>query len=559
MKQYGTSMSSPAQTPVAEPFRDLLKECQVLYGEAGREIAEQFPELIQGGSPADFIDMMQELHKALAVKIFSRIAQADRRIYPAQLDLAKILFEHLWQESLSGDELVRTLRQVSHQAEGLLLYSLVRPFDQIAPLRNRVGALVTIIMRLANLVAKADGTVSRNEANNLRALQQELETNLIRIPIDESGHHEEARRAGLKAVEQSRAETSTLRAEVARTGRTEVNKAQAEKRPDPAKLLAEAKAQLDDLIGLRVVKREIETLTNFIKVQQHRTQAGLPVTRLSLHMVFVGNPGTGKTTVARIVGQTFRGLGVLEKGHLVETDRSGLVAEYVGQTAPKTNRIIDQALDGVLFIDEAYSLVGEGGDDAFGREAVQTLLKRMEDARDRLVVVMAGYPEPMERLLKINPGLSSRFHNRLRFEDYGIVELCEIFRGMCAQNHYELTPAVRTKLLLGFQWLYEQRDEHFGNGRLVRNIFENAIRRLANRIADISPITRELLTQLAPEDIEFSDLPPEIAAGFDPQPRFRTRCPECGQTARVRGEHLGCRVQCNTCQRPFVAEWGEHV
>ena len=313
------------------------------------------------------------------------------------------------------------------------------------------------------------------------------------------------------------------------------------------------------LIGLSEVKREIETLTNFIKVQQHRAQAGLPITRLTLHMVFVGNPGTGKTTVARILGQTFRGLGVLEKGHLVETDRSGLVAEYVGQTAVKTNRIIDQALDGVLFIDEAYSLVGEGGDDAYGREAVQVLLKRMEDDRDRLVVVMAGYPEPMERLLKVNPGLSSRFNNRLQFEDYAVVELCEIFHRMCRQNHYELTPAVRTAMLLGFEWLYEQRDEHFGNGRLVRNVFENAIRRLANRVADIVPITKELLTRLEPEDIDFPDIPAEVIAEFDPQPRFRTRCPECGQSARVRGDYLGCRVQCNACQRAFVAEWGEHV
>ena len=158
------------------------------------------------------------------------------------------------------------------------------------------------------------------------------------------------------------------------------------------------------------------------------------------------------------------------------------------------------------------------------------LLKRMEDDRDRLVVVIAGYPEPMERLLKVNPGLSSRFNNRLQFADYAVAELCEIFHRMCRQNHYELTPAVRTKMLLGFEWLHEQRDEHFGNGRLVRNTFENAIRRLANRVADIVPITKELLTRLEPEDIDFPDIPAEVSAAFDPEPRFRTRCPECGQS-----------------------------
>jgi SpoVK/Ycf46/Vps4 family AAA+-type ATPase len=536
-------------------------ECQQLYHGAGRQIADQFPELIQGGSPQDFVDMMGELHKALAVKIYARVVQSDRRLGTVQLDLAQILLEHLWQERLEGDELLSTLRHASHQAEGMMLYSLVRPFDQISPLRNRIGALVTIIMRLANLVAKADGTITPNEANTLRAIQQELEVNLVRIPIDESGHHDEARNAGLAAVKQAREETRQLR-----TGAKSESHAAAQQadvaqsqEPDPAQLLAEAKAQLELLIGLATVKREIDTLTNFLKVQQQRAAAGLPATRLSLHMVFVGNPGTGKTTVARIVGQIFRGLGILSKGHLVETDRSGLVAEFVGQTAPKTNRIVDQALDGVLFIDEAYSLAGEGSEDAFGREAIQTLLKRMEDERNRLVVIVAGYPQPMERLLKINPGLSSRFNNRLLFEDYSVIELCRIFADMCQQNHYELTPALRARLLLGFQHLYEERDEHFGNGRTVRNLFEVAIRRLANRVADIVPVTKELLTRLEPVDLDFNCPPDGLHAGNELARRFRVACPACAQTARVRGEHLGCRVQCKACQHAFVAEWGEPV
>ncbi len=558
-------MSSSPQSSSVPAFRATLSECRQLYGSAGREIADQFPELILGGSPREFVEMMEELHKALLVKIYTRVAQADRRLLPAQLELATILFEHLWQERLEGDKLTTMLRSVSHQVEGMTLYSLVRPFDQIAPLRNRVASLVTIIMRLANLVAKADGTVTPNEASCLRAIQNELETNLVRIPFDESGHHEEARNAGVEAVRSARRESTSLKAdssagETLQAGSQSQQTAQQQAgQPDPAQLLAQAKAQLESLIGLSSVKKEIDTLTNFLKLQRHRAQAGLPATKLSLHMVFAGNPGTGKTTVARIIGQIFRGLGILEKGHLVETDRSGLVAEYVGQTSPKTNKIVDQAIDGVLFIDEAYSLVGEGSEDAFGREALQTLLKRMEDDRDRLVVVMAGYPQPMERLLQVNPGLSSRFNNRLQFEDYSVVDLCRIFEIMCRQNHYELTPAVRTRLILGFEQLHASRDERFGNGRAVRNTFEGAIRRLANRVADIVPITTELLTRLDPSDLDFEALPDGESADEMLQRRFRVLCPSCSQPARVRGEYLGCRVQCNACQHAFVAEWGEPV
>ena len=168
--------------------------------------------------------------------------------------------------------------------------------------------------------------------------------------------------------------------------------------------LAEALAELNELIGMDNVKHEITTLTNYLKHQEQRRQAKLPTASLSLHMVFTGNPGTGKTSVARIVGRIFGAMGILNKGHLVETDRSGLVAEYAGQTGPKTNKRIDEALDGVLFIDEAYSLVAESNEDAYGREAVQTLLKRMEDDRQRLVVILAGYPEPMEALLAEQSG-----------------------------------------------------------------------------------------------------------------------------------------------------------
>jgi hypothetical protein len=262
--------------------------------------------------------------------------------------------------------------------------------------------------------------------------------------------------------------------------------------------------------------------------------------------------------VARLLGRILGAMGILSKGHLVETDRSGLVAEFAGQTGPKTHQRINEALDGVLFIDEAYSLVAESGDDPYGAEALQVLLKRMEDDRDRLVVVLAGYPRPMEALLRKNPGLSSRFPRTFAFPDYSACELGRIFEAMCDRDHYVLPGRTRARLLLGFHWLLEHRDEHFGNGRLARNVFERSLRRLANRLANVTPLTRELLTTLEPQDIWMDRVPESTwkepegeAAGF------RMTCPSCAASSRVAGPTLGRRVACRRCGHEFVADWGE--
>lgn len=257
--------------------------------------------------------------------------------------------------------------------------------------------------------------------------------------------------------------------------------------------------ELAKLIGLGSVKKEIETLSNYVKIQTLRHRQGMTTTPVSLHCVFTGNPGTGKTTVARIVAAIYKELGVLKSGHLVETDRSGLVAEYVGQTAVKTNKIIDEALDGVLFIDEAYSLLG--GENDFGAEAIATLLKRMEDDRDRLVVILAGYSKEIKDFIESNPGLQSRFNRHIQFDDYTSNDSIEIFKLSLRKSQYKIKRDALNALQSYIERELLVKDEHFGNGRFVRNLFEKIIQNQANRLAVQESISNEDLSIITLEDI----------------------------------------------------------
>lgn len=269
----------------------------------------------------------------------------------------------------------------------------------------------------------------------------------------------------------------------------------------PPRPLEQIQADLDALVGMDSVKEQIRTLIAFLQVQQQRRAHGLADVPTSQHLVFLGNPGTGKTTMARLLAEMYGSIGLLKKGHLVEVDRAGLVGQFVGHTATKTNRAVKRALDGVLFIDEAYALAppGMAGSNDFGAEAIETLIKRMEDHRDRLVVIVAGYPKLMHAFLRSNPGLKSRFSREIPFPDYSTDELVQITGKLAADAEYRIADAAHRELAGIFERAV--RDDHFGNGRYARTLFEQAINRHALRLAGAgTPLDKVTLTTLEAAD-----------------------------------------------------------
>lgn len=261
--------------------------------------------------------------------------------------------------------------------------------------------------------------------------------------------------------------------------------------------------ELEKLVGLEQVKKLIYELYAFLTIRKLREEKGLFNSPHMFHMIFKGNPGTGKTTVARIFGKLFKDMGMLEKGHLVEVERADLVGEYIGHTASKTREIIRKAVGGVLFIDEAYSLV-RGGEKDFGKECIDTLIKSLEDNRNQLIVILAGYNEEMDRFLASNPGLPSRFPIKIDFDDYTISQLIEISETMCKEQAYLLSPDARLFIRRHIEREMREGETHFSNGRFVRNLIEKAIRKQATRLLDgrrgLHEVSREMLMELKAED-----------------------------------------------------------
>ncbi|PYS73976.1 MAG: AAA family ATPase [Acidobacteria bacterium] len=350
------------------------------------------------------------------------------------------------------------------------------------------------LFQFANLVIKSDGTVTSSEAAALLQFKTTLYPH-----------------GGDPSVEDNTPKSGEIIATPTETSPVE---------DDASRPLEELLKELDGLVGLHRVKTDVRQLINFLKVQKMREEKGMLAAPISRHLVFYGNPGTGKTTMARLLAQVYRSLQILSRGHLIESDRGDLVAGYVGQTALKVKEVVRQALGGVLFIDEAYALNGEGRGNDFGQEAVETLLKLMEDHRHDFVVIVAGYTEKMEEFISSNPGLRSRFTKFLHFEDYTPEQLIEIFKGFCAKASFKLSSEAEQRLLELFKLLSLARDESFGNARTARNLFEMTISKQANRIVTLPNINEEVLATIDEADIPTVEelrssgvrLPPELDA-----------------------------------------------
>ncbi len=535
-------------------LNEALQDCRRVYLSAAAQVIHQHAADL-GTTPETFTQQMDEYHRGLLVKLFVAICHVDRVWDAIEEKVANVLLFHLWQQSLTASETRRALEHLVTESQKLEWSQLIEPFRRFPILRDAWPQLETCVMRIGNLFAKCDGHPTHIELEELKKIQAGLIRFLNATPQSSSAPHHRAgesnsHRGAAPATHQTLPETQS--------NASGQNAAAPAANPPSAADVPTLLEELHALVGVDQAKREVQTLVNLLKFQAARAAAGLPTAPQSLHLVFTGNPGTGKTTVARLLGQIFGALGVLSRGHLIETDRSGLVAEYAGQTGPKTNRIVDSALDGILFIDEAYSLIAEGKEDPFGQEAIQALLKRIEDDRNRLVVILAGYPEPMDRMLRSNPGLSSRFGRRIEFADYSPIELGKIFGSLCQQNHFVVRDAAQAKLMIGLSWLFGRRDEHFGNGRTVRNLFERAVRNMSNRVAMEVSLTRELLTQLQEADIEFENIPRELLAAERIAAQiFLVECGQCARRGKTRADSLGKAVRCKGCGHRFAADWCE--
>jgi stage V sporulation protein K len=438
---------------------------------------------------------------AFKVHLVAHLIVADGKLTRGEIDFARAAFG--FQESNASDMSFwkamagrnpRLLHQIPEFVQAAVL------FDKRMKARGTptglAAAMVGCIGSMCTYVLASDDEVTQQEADTANRYVTGLSGFLRQqnVPVLPDGVKDYT----LRPTETA---TVNLAQNATETVQTPPTQPQTPQGPQPTRDAEHALQDLKSLIGLSAIKTDVASLINYIRVRKMRQEHGLQVPAISLHMVFTGNPGTGKTTVARLLAEIYRSLNLLTKGHLVETDRSGLVGGYVGQTALKVQEVVQRALGGVLFIDEAYSLVAGAHSSDYGSEAVDTLLKLMEDNRNNLAVIVAGYDEKMADFLVSNPGLKSRFNKFMHFPDYTPEELYAIFERLVTQSDYALSPGAArlSQSLLTAQ--YELRDHNFGNGRLVRNFFERTLAKQSDRIATKGAISSEDLRTLVEEDL----------------------------------------------------------
>ena len=462
----------------------------------------------------------QDLRSAVTVEAFNlatAMIDADQRHTTDELENLIQAFGHrlpdtqlllATPETLRGSDLVvgrRHWLETDSELFGILADADARQGTELAQqYYNRS-------LDIAHVVASLDVVTSAAELTAISALRSKLLAGM------RSSAAEAATLAGPNGAQTKLGAEPVAGAEQDAEAEPEAEaeeKAATEKADPPARPLEELLAELDTLVGLHEVKERVHLVADFLCVQGLRAARNLPTMETSNHLVFTGNPGTGKTTVARLLAQIYRTLGVVARGQLIETDRSGLVAGFVGQTAPLVRAKFDEAEEGMLFIDEAYTLV-RGGENDFGREAIDQIVKLMEDRRDSVVLVVAGYPEEMQQFLSANPGLRSRFPTTIEFPDYSTEELMQIVDSMGTKERYELTPEARNAFAAQLDSL--PREKGFGNARVARNMFEAAVNRHASRVVKLEQPTEHDLTALVPADLGRPDARPDEQPDTQPE------------------------------------------
>ena len=448
-----------------------------------REIASQLGTYFQSVEDSgiwDHVDKSPNFAEELSAYLIvfaSKIIKSDGKITDGEITLIKymlpdgLLIQHAVVSKLIKD-FDQTHDQLDNVNQALPMFAASVALD-LKLGTEKTAEVLKFFEEFGQLVIAADGTKGELEVRQLGKMMNRLKDLVNKF----------------RALHKLQFEADRKEDQAAPSVQ-EVSK------PDLETLLTE----LRSMIGLQRAKEEVTAATNLVRVRQMRQDAGLPTMPMALHMVFTGNPGTGKTTVARLIAQIYRELGLLEKGHLTEVDRSGLVGGYVGQTALKVQEVVQEARGGVLFIDEAYALKPDQ-QDSYGQEAINTLLKTMEDHRDDLVVIVAGYTEQMNEFLETNPGLRSRFNRYVHFDDYTGDELLNIFMYMSEKNGYTSTPMVTYQLKGHFEKMYAARGKNFGNARDVRNIFESILKHQAARLMTIQKPTADDLSFLDLADI----------------------------------------------------------